>query len=82
MIWSLGFPQESPTSIYDDNDLNIDIVNSGIPAERTWHIDVRLFSIQGCKESGDIIIYTIPGIIIPEDYLTKPLGGVLHFCKS
>ena len=78
-IWGLGFPQESPTQIYEDNYTTINTVNSSIPTERTCHIDVWLFAIQGWKKSGDIIMYHIPGIINPDDDLTKPLGWVLHY---
>ena len=49
MLWVLGFHQESPTPIYEYNDPTIGIVNSFIPTERTHHIDVMLFDIQGYK---------------------------------
>ena len=49
-------------------------VNFSITIERTHHTDVRFFDIQGCKESGDIIITHIPGVINPVDNLTKTFG--------
>ena len=82
MLWYLGFPQEYPTPIYEDNDPTIDIVNSGIPTEITRHIDVRFFDIQGWKEAGDIIIHNTPGVISPAGDITKQLGGILHFGNS
>ena len=78
MLRELGFPQDSPTPIYGDNDPTIDIVNSGITTERTHYIDVRLFAIKGWKEAGAIIMHRIDGIISPLDDLTKPLGWVIH----
>ena len=78
MLPELGFPHESPTPIYEDNDSTIDIVNSSIPTEITRHIDVRLYAIQGWKEVGDIIVHHIPVIINTVYVLTKPLGWFLH----
>ena len=63
MLRELGFPQDSPTPIYEDNDPTIYIANYSFPTERTRHIDVRLFSIQVWKEYGDLIVHNIPGII-------------------
>ena len=78
MIWEIWFPQDSPTIIQQDNDPNIDIVNSDIIIERTRHIDVQFFAIQVWKEGSDIIMNHIPGIINSKDDITKPLGWVLH----
>ena len=47
MIWGLWFPQDSPTSFYEDNDPTVYIVKSSIHTEITRHIDVRFFAIQG-----------------------------------
>ena len=77
VVWELGFTQKYPTPIYEGNDPNIDIVNSIIATERTLHIDVRLFDIQGWKESGDIIMHNIPGVINPTYDINKPLGWLL-----
>ena len=78
MLRELGFPQEYPTPIYEENDPTIDILNSSIPHERTRHIDVRFFAIQVWNEAGDIIMHRVPGVINPADDITKPLGWVLH----
>ena len=78
ILHEIGFPQEYTTPINEDDDPNIDIVTSIITTERTHHIDVLLFSIQGWKEDGDIIMHHIPGIINPAYNLTKALGWVLH----
>ena len=75
---ALGFPQEGPASIYEDNESAITIVNSRKPTERTSHIDIRFFAIQNWKARGDIELFHIPGAINPADDLTKPLGWVFH----
>ena len=72
VLWVLGFPQDCPIPIYKDNDPTIDIVKSIIPTERTRCIYVQFFSIQRQNYSGDIIMHNTPGIINPEDDLTKP----------
>ena len=74
----LGFPQDGPTPIYEDNESAITIVNSRKPTERSRHIDIRFFAIQDWKARGDIKLFHIPGAINPADDLTKPLGYVLH----
>ena len=74
----LGFPQDGPTPIYEDNESAITIVNSRKPTERSRHIDIRFFAIQDWKARGDIELFHIPGVINPADDLTKPLGYVLH----
>ena len=79
MLQELGFPHESPTPIYEDNDPTIDIVNSDITTERTHYIDIRFFAIKVWKEAGAIIMHHIDGIISLSNDLTKPLGWVLHF---
>jgi hypothetical protein len=78
VLSELGFKQDKPTPIYEDNKSAIDIVNAFKPTERSRHIDIRFFAIQGWKEQGDIIMLHIPGVINAADDLTKPLGWVLH----
>ena len=74
----LGFVQEGPTPLYEDNESAINIVNHRVPTERSRHIDIQHFAIQDWAEAGDIIMRHIPGIINPPDDLTKPLGWILH----
>ena len=71
-------PPEEPTTIYEDNDATIKIVNTRHPTERSRHIDTPYFRIQDWKERGDIIMKHLPGILMPPDGLTKPLGWVMH----
>ena len=78
ILKDLGFPQDEPTPIYEDNASCIDIVNSQKPTERSRHIDIRFFAIQDWKQKGLIRLHHIPGVINAADDLTKPLGWVLH----
>ena len=78
VLTELGFPQDEPTPIYEDNASAIDIVNSQKPTERTRHMEIRYFAIQDWKQNNEILLLHIPGIINPSDDLTKPLGYMLH----
>ena len=75
VLLELGFPQDGPTPLYEDN---INMINNRIPTERSRHIDIQHFAIQEGQEQQDRIMHHIPGIICPPDDLTKPLGWVLH----
>ena len=74
----LGFPQDGPTPIYEDNQSAINMINARVPAERSRHIAIQHFAIQDWKEAGDIVMRFIPGVINCSDAMTKPLGWILH----
>ncbi len=78
ILHELGFPQLSPTPIYEDNISAINMVNSRVPTERSRHIDIQYFAIQDWKDNGDIEMRHASGIINSADDMTKPLGWVLH----
>jgi len=79
ILADLGFEENGPTPIYEDNKPTIDIVAASKPTERTQHIDIRFFAIQDwVHKTKDIELLHIPGVINPSDDLTKPLGRVLH----
>jgi hypothetical protein len=71
-----------PTILYKDNTTAIEMINSGKPTNRTWHVDIQLVTIKEWKNSGDIILAHIPGIINIANALTKALGWVLHNCHN
>ena len=74
----LGFPQQGPTPIYEDNRAAILMINNKVPTSRSRHIDIQHFAIQEWRGNGGIVMKHIPGIICPPDGLTKPLGWILH----
>jgi hypothetical protein len=78
ILKDLGFPQDGPTPIYEDNMSAIQMINARVPTERSRHIDIQFFAIQDWKEAKEIVMIHIPGVINPSDDLTKPLGWVLH----
>ena len=78
ILKELGFSQDGPTPIYEDNMSAIQMINAKVPTERSRHIDIQFFAIQDWKEALEIVMIHIPGVINPSDDLTKPLGWVLH----
>ena len=78
ILLELGFDQEEPTFIYEDNQSAIKMINARVPTERSRHIDIQHFAIQDWKDAGALVMEFIPGILNPSDDLTKPLGWVLH----
>jgi hypothetical protein len=78
VLYELGFAQQGPTPIYEDNMSAIKMINARVPTDRSRHIDIQHFAIQDWKEQGHIVMHHIPGVINPADDLTKPLGWVLH----
>eukprot|EP00980_Cylindrotheca_fusiformis_P025376 scaffold13535_cov117-Cylindrotheca_fusiformis.AAC.2 len=78
ILFELAFPPGRPTPLHCDNQSAIKMINARIPTTRSRHISIQFFAIQDWKDSGDIIMLHIPGILNPSDDLTKPLGWVLH----
>ena len=78
VLSDLGFRQQEPTVLYEDNASAIKIVNARHTTDRSRHIDIQYFAIQDWKEAGDIQLRFIDGVINPSDALTKPVGWILH----
>ena len=57
--------------MYEDNKSTIKIINSKIPTNRTRHMEIRFFAIQGWKDERSIEMKHIPGILNPSDTMTK-----------
>ena len=78
VLLELGFPQDGPTPLYEDNMSAINMINNRVPTERSRHIDIQYFAIQDWAEAKEIVMRHIPGTISIPDGLTKALGWVLH----
>jgi Reverse transcriptase (RNA-dependent DNA polymerase) len=78
VLTDLGFPQNSATPIYCDNEAAILMTNACKPTQRSRHIDIQWYAIQEWMRRGDIILKHIAGTINPADSLTKALGWILH----
>ena len=78
VLQELGPPMKDPTPTHKDDQSAIKTINANRPTGQSGHIDVRFFAIQGWKDDGHITMKHMPGVIIPADDSTKPLGCVLH----
>jgi hypothetical protein len=78
VLEELGFAQEGPTPLYEDNLAAIAMINQKKPTSRSRHIDIQYFAIQEWKRRGLIVMRHIPGVINVADQATKALSWVLH----
>ena len=60
VLSDLGFPQLSPTTLYEDNQSAILMVNASLLTSRSRHIAIQHFAIQEWKEHGDILLEQSP----------------------
>ena len=86
VLLELGYPQDGPTPLYEDNMSAINMINNRVPNERSCHIDIQHFAIRDWAEAKDIVLRHIAGVLsIPDGLeLLEPtpeleLGGAL--CK-
>ena len=90
VIWSrnlmnqLGFAQENPTRIYEDNASCIKIAESRKQLPGTKHVAIRYHFIRYQIESGTIILQQTPTADMIADTLTKalPLNPFLKHRKA
>jgi hypothetical protein len=78
ILAEIGYPQDEPTTLYEDNAAAILMINASRPTPRSRHIDIQHFAIQEWKANREIVLAHIPGIINSADSLTKSLGSTLH----
>ena len=74
----LGFEQQFPTPMYEDNEAAIAMINASKPTVRSRHIDIQHFAIQEWKIRSDIVFHHIAGTINMSDAMTKAVGWILH----
>jgi hypothetical protein len=74
----LGFVQDGPTMLHEDNQAVINIVNNSQPTSRTRHVAIQTFAIQEWRAKKEIKLAYIPTEVNVADDLTKGLGWTLH----
>jgi hypothetical protein len=70
----LGFEQQEPTIIHQDNQACIALANNPIYHKRTKHIDIRYHYTRERVESHDVALVHVPSERQLADLMTKPLG--------
>jgi hypothetical protein len=80
----LGFPQTSPTLLFEDNMSTILMVQNGNDKGKTKHMDVRYHYIKELVDHGKIILQHLPTTDMISDIFTKPLvsGPYLYLRKK
>jgi hypothetical protein len=67
----LGFPQDLPTVIFEDNLSTIHLVEFGNDKGKTKHMDVRFHYIRELVETGQVKLQHKPTLDMIADILTK-----------
>jgi hypothetical protein len=76
LLVDLGFKQDEPTMIMEDNQACIAMSNNQIIQKRTKHIDVRYHFVREKVESKEVELVYIPTQHQLADILTKPLSSI------
>ena len=75
---ALGFTQDTPTCLYEDNEACIAIATKPANRPRTKHINVRFMYLLERIQKGDIMMAHCPGERMTADGFTKPLGFIKY----
>jgi hypothetical protein len=77
LLHELGFDQQLPTAILNDNQACIAMTDHDVNHSRAKHIDLRYYFVRELVEEKKIIVKYVPSKENLADFLTKPLGRVL-----
>jgi hypothetical protein len=78
VLTELGFPPSGPTTLYEDNEAAIAMINENRPTPRVRHVDIQHFAIQEWRARGLVRMEYIPTTLNVADGSTKALGWTLH----
>jgi hypothetical protein len=83
ILSELGFPQNNPTIIYEDNKSAIKLATNIQVTRKSRHINIRHHYIRDIIRTKEVIIVHLPSNLMTSDMLTKPLGPTKFkpFCK-
>jgi len=82
LLEELGFPQQGPTVVFEDNKSTIELLSSAKYHAKTKHIEVRYFYVKDQLASGILQFQYQPTVDMVSDILTKPLQGALFHQHS
>jgi hypothetical protein len=74
----IGYPQESPTTIFCDNQGTVACTHDPHAHSKMKHISIREHFIRDCITKKLIVVTHIDGKENDADIFTKPLGRILH----
>jgi len=70
----LGFPQEQPTILYQDNLSTIAMINNPAHGKRTRHLEIRFNMIREHIQNGNVTMQYLSTDRMTSDILTKALA--------
>jgi hypothetical protein len=79
LLKEMGFPQQHPTIVYEDNDSCIKFTKNPQSHQRSKHIDIRYHFNRETVDRGDFTIVGCPTKDMVADILTKPMCDVAGF---
>jgi hypothetical protein len=79
ILYELGFSQDLPTIIYEDNTGALHMANAQQPTRRTRHMDTKHFAIQDWVAHDQIDVAPIATANNISDAFTKALGRIKFY---
>jgi len=77
ILIELGFPPAGPTTLFEDNQAAIEMINHNKPTARSRHVDIQHFAIQEWQHRGIITMRYLSTTLNLSDAQTKALSWVL-----
>ena len=74
----VGFPQQDPTVIYEDNMSAINLARAPAVSRKSRHIHIRHHFIRDCVLNNLVRVQHVPTERMLADFLTKPFGPKKH----
>ena len=78
LLSELGYPQMEPTTLFEDNQSTIFMINNDSNTQKTKHIDIRYNLIREQVQNGVITMEHLPTKEMIADMLTKALGPTAY----
>ena len=73
-LQELGYPQQNPTTMFEDNMSTISLILNKGNGQRSKHIDLRYNFVREQVVNKILAMVHLPGVDMTSDILTKPLG--------
>ena len=75
MLEFLGFPQNRPTVIFEDNNACIQMAQNAANTSRSKHIDLRKYYLKELERRNIVQLVRVSFIDQHADFLTKSVSG-------
>jgi len=73
LLKDLGFPQDQPTTVFEDNQACIKMIENETETQRTKHIDIKYHFLKHEQKNGVVKFVYMPTEDNLADLFTKPL---------